>query len=685
MAEVMRETGASVGLLYLLPPGDRLLWLTLLSGVSRQIAAPWSRASVDTATPVTDAMRLRSPVWLESREEVARRYPQLGLVLPYDFMLAAAPFLSGTLAWGGLALLWPLGHPPHLSPHQREAVTTCCRRTAGVLQQAAARGDPLLPPEEPRYLPNLPEDADPAQAVAALAFTERLPTGCCALDLDGRITFINSAGADLVGADAATLTGRRLWEALPWLHAAVSEEGYRAALVTRRSTSFTATRPPDRALCFRLYPDGSGVSVRLTPATRQTAPAQAPSSGESVGAMGLYHLTHLAAALAEAATVQDVADVAADQVVPAFGPQGLVLTVAQGNRLTIVSHRGHSAELINRFDGTPVTSDTPTAHARQIGAPVFFPTFADFQRAYPGAPRYDTRSSWAFLPLTTSGHRIGSLALSYDQHRRFDPAERALLASLAGLIAQALDRARLYDAQHTLAHTLQTSLLPPALPHVPGLDIAARYQSAGHGMDIGGDFYDLIHIPTATTAAIGDVQGHSTAAAALMGQVRTTVHAHAISGTSPADLLARTNRLLTDLDTGLFTSCLIAQLDLAHHHVRLATAGHPPPLLRHPDARTEVLDLPPGLLLGIDPDADYDTTGIPLPPGAVLLLYTDGLVEIPGTDIDDTTAALARHLSQARTDNLDRLAENLIRHAEHSDHHHDDIALLLIRRAPTSD
>ncbi len=154
---------------------------------------------------------------------MARRYPQLGLVLPYDFALAAAPFITGTRAWGGLALLWPVGHPAHLSTQQREAVIACCRRTALLLEQAASQGDPLLPPGEARYLPVSPEDSDPEQAMAALGFTERLPMACCALDLEGRLTFINSAGAELVGADAASLTGRRPWEALPWLHAPVSE------------------------------------------------------------------------------------------------------------------------------------------------------------------------------------------------------------------------------------------------------------------------------------------------------------------------------------------------------------------------------------------------------------------------------------------------------------------------------
>ncbi|MFD7284545.1 PAS domain-containing protein, partial [Streptomyces sp. NPDC059863] len=209
MADVMRETGASIGLFYLLPPGERLLRLALMCGVSREIAAPWARACVDSSTPVADAMRHGHLVWLDSQEEVARRYPQLGLVLPYDFMLAAAPFTSGTQVWGGIVLLWPVSHPPRLSPHQREAVTTCCGQVADLLERAADDGSPLVPPEEPWPLPPPLKEADPDRVRAALDFTERLPVGCCTVDLDGRLTFINSAGAELMGADAASLTGNR--------------------------------------------------------------------------------------------------------------------------------------------------------------------------------------------------------------------------------------------------------------------------------------------------------------------------------------------------------------------------------------------------------------------------------------------------------------------------------------------
>lgn len=147
-----------------------------------------------------------------------------------------------------------------------------------------------------------------------------------------------------------------------------------------------------------------------------------------------------------------------------------------------------------------------------------------------------------------------------------------MLTSLAGLIAQSLDRARLYDAKHTLAHSLQAGLLPQTLPRILGLEVAARYLPAGHGIDVGSDFYDLIRCaPAVAAAAIGDVQGRSTAAAALMGQVRTAVHAHASAGAPPGELLARTNRLLTDLDTPYLSS---APTDSSNHLE--PTSANPP-------------------------------------------------------------------------------------------------------------
>jgi PAS domain-containing protein len=679
IADVVRQSNASGALLYVLPPDGNALWLTMLTGTPRAIAAPWTRVSLDDPMPVADAVRERRMVWVGGREEMARRYPRPALVLPYDFALVAVPLATDSAVWGGLVLLWPGDHPPHLTADEREAVEAGRRRLSGLLQEAADRGEPPRPTQRPRLVTTPPERVpSPAEASAVAAYLDRLPGGSCTLDLNGRITFITPAAADLVGAAPDDLLGSLPWEILPWMDVPQVEDRYRAALVSRRPQAFTVLRPPDTWLSFELYPDSSGISVRITPAGSDggtPAPQPPPTRGPGRATV-LYHLMHLATSLTEAVGVQDVVNQTADQLLPALGAQGMVLMTAEDGRLKLLGSRGYSDELMERFDNLPLSQDIPGAHVLTTGEPGFYANFGDLKRTYPTVVHEDRMAAWAFLPLIASGHPIGSLLVAYDRPHTFPPSERAVLTSLAGLVGQALDRARLYDTKHNLAHRLQSALLPHSLPDIPGLRVSARYHPAARGLGVGGDFYDLIHLDRHTAgAAIGDVQGHNIDAAALMGQVRTAVHAHATVGASPDHVLNGTNRLLTDLDPGLFSSCLYTHLDLGRRRACLASAGHPPPLLRHPDGRTELLRVPPGLLLGITPDARYPALECDLPPGCVLVLYTDGLIEAPGVDLDDAIAALAGLVEPADAGDLDAMADTLVRHAPTPG---DDIALLLI-------
>jgi serine phosphatase RsbU (regulator of sigma subunit) len=224
--------------------------------------------------------------------------------------------------------------------------------------------------------------------------------------------------------------------------------------------------------------------------------------------------------------------------------------------------------------------------------------------------------------------------------------------------------------------------LPRHLPQVPDLEVAARYRPATHVLEVGGDFYDLIDFDAHGAAAmIGDVQGHSVQAAALMGQVRIAMHSYARTGAPPEEILARTNQLLLELNSELFCSCLYAHIDVPRQRVRLASAGHLPAIVRHRARHAQVLDLPSGLLLGVDEEASFQTVELPLPPGALLALYTDGLVERPGTDLRQSIDVLASQLAEAEDEPLDTLADRIIKRAQETTipRYSDDIALLLIR------
>ncbi|MGN9784904.1 SpoIIE family protein phosphatase, partial [Nonomuraea sp. ZG12] len=364
--------------------------------------------------------------------------------------------------------------------------------------------------------------------------------------------------------------------------------------------------------------------------------------------------------------------------------QAMAILTWNSGRMHVAGSRGYSSRGLEGFNGRRVVEAVRWARGYDEGKPAFYPTWEEFERTYPDAIRIDDMGAWVLLPLVAMGRSIGTCVLAYDRPRQFSDSERSSVTTLGELITQAFERTWLYDNRRRLAQSLQAGQLPQDLHEFPALDVAARYVPATPGMDIGGDFYDLIRLSdTLAGAVIGDVQGHDVTAAALMGQVRTAIRAHATAGADPGEVLTRTNRLLTELATDRFTSCLYVSFDLRRRTASLASAGHLPPVLSRSGGPAEIIETPAGLLLGIDPDAEYGTTDLNMPPGAVMALYTDGLVERPGLDLGDAIAALATRFTPTPGQPLPALAESLIEQAT-NEQRTDDIALLLLRTTPTS-
>ncbi|MBD0745088.1 SpoIIE family protein phosphatase [Streptomyces sp. CBMA152] len=677
---MLDDVQAHSGAVYVLDPGENVLVMNAMAGLPRVFAAPWERVGLGAPIPVADAARERRLVWVGGEEEMAGRYPRIAVVLPYPFALAALPVASAETVYGAVYVTWPGSHPPDLSSRERERLAAACDRLAEYMEWAAAQGRPVLPDSGVRL-----QETDLGENVAAEAvrMAARLPYGLCALDLDGRIGYANQAAGDLLGIPAERLLGATPWTTLPWLDDPMYEDSYRAALLSQQITSFVALRPPGDWLSFRLYPSTTGLSVRITRARAAPRPGRPPrDSGEGPGRLvTISHILSLASALTEAVGVQDVIDLVAVEIMPAVGSRTLVMLGSSGGRLHVLGQRGYEdASVVERFDGMPLSARTPGTRALLTGVPAFFESQRQLERLYPS--RYatpDGMAAWAYLPLIASGRPVGTCVLGFAEQRTFSAEERAVLTSVGGLIAQALERALLYDAKHRLAHGLQEALLPHTLPELPGLEVAARYLPGTQGMDIGGDFYDLLPVGTAAAAVIGDVQGHNVTAAGLMGQVRTAVRAYTAVGQSPGRVMESTNRLLVDLATERFASCIYLHLDAARGRALLARAGHPQPLLRTPDGRVRVLDLAGGPLLGIEAGAVYPTTEVPLAPGSVLALYTDGLIEIPGVDLDESLAAVADRLAAAGSRPLEEVADALVRHVAEARERGDDVALLLLR------
>ncbi|MEU1271535.1 SpoIIE family protein phosphatase [Streptomyces sp. NPDC005799] len=683
LASMMDEVHAHSGAVYLLAAGEPVLEMAVMAGLPRAFAAPWERVGLSAPIPVADALRERQLVWVGGEEDMAARYPRIAMVLPYPFALAAVPVATESTAYGAVFVTWPGSHPPELSDRERDHLTAACDRLALRLERALQESRPPLPEPDLLATPVVAGAAGTLGTVEAARMVARLPYGLCSLDLHGRVGFANAAAAELIGVPVSRLLGNQLWAAVPWLNDPVYEDRYRAALLSQHTTSFVALRPPGDWLSFRMYPSTSGLSVRVTRARAVTEMNRAgPQPGDAPSRLvTISQMLTLAGALTEAVGVQDVVQLVADEIAPAVGSQALVVLGSRAGRLHVLGHRGYPDErIVERFDGMPLARPTPGTHALATGVPAFFASREELERLYPSVqPPPGGFEAWAYLPLIASGRPVGTCLLAYAEPRPFPADERAVLTSLGGLIAQALERALLYDAKHQLAHGLQQALLPHSLPSLPGVEAASRYLPATQGMEIGGDFYDLVPTQGVAAAVIGDVQGHNVTAAGLMGQIRTAVRAYTTVGQAPEEVMRSTNRLLIDLGADLFASCLYLRLDPARGRAVMARAGHPPPLLRRPDGRVRVLDLAGGPLLGIDGAAAYPTTEVGLAPGSVLVLYTDGLIESPGVDIEDALAHLGERLGEAGELPLEELADHLLRHDDGTRERLDDVALLLLR------
>ncbi|WP_200308106.1 SpoIIE family protein phosphatase [Streptomyces adelaidensis] len=351
-------------------------------------------------------------------------------------------------------------------------------------------------------------------------------------------------------------------------------------------------------------------------------------------------------ALAEARSTAEVLRVAAGLAMPGFSPDGLAVFGVEADRLTVIGHHGHNQGAEGPFTHMPLETDYPAAEVVRTGRAVYLSSPEHYKARYPTAwPLAEQfgRHSWAFLPLTVAGRTMGAWMAGFLHPVSFTPDERSVLTTVARMLAQALSRAGAAETERELTDGLQRTMLPTLGPDIPGMTVAARYVPTGGGLQVGGDWYDMIALPNGRFAlVIGDVQGHDVRAAGLMGQLRIALRAYASEGHPPDAVLSRASRFLhgvtndsaTDFTDLRFATCLYVEVDPVSGVLDIARAGHPDPAVRMADGTVLVRPTPGGLPLGIDPDADYPTTRLILEPGETMLLCTDGLIETGGHDLD---------------------------------------------------
>ncbi|GAA1190783.1 SpoIIE family protein phosphatase [Streptomyces hebeiensis] len=392
-----------------------------------------------------------------------------------------------------------------------------------------------------------------------------------------------------------------------------------------------------------------------------------------------------AAALAHARTVQDVIDVLKESDGLAhLGATSLVMGLLESGRIHLVAE-GPDGSYVPGTRVTRTDEGYPMSEVLRTLTPRFIESPEEFAARYPLLwPQISDLgiNAAAYLPLIAQARPLGALGLLYRDKSGFSAEDRDILLALGSSIAQSLQRAMLFEQDHDLAQGLQQAMLPRRIPAVAGAEIAVRYRSARLGQDIGGDWYDVIPLPGGRVGTvIGDVQGHDTHAAAVMGQLRIVLRAYATEGHSPATVMARASVFLYELDTDRFATCTYAEADLATGVVRLVRAGHIDPMIRDTDGSCRRLPVPGGMPLGLSAvfgELDYPVETVELDPGQTLLLYTDGLVEQPGTDLDEGMLLLAALVRDGPRD-LQQLADRLCGAVDEQGGE-DDAAVLLLRR-----
>ncbi len=540
----------------------------------------------------------------------------------------------------------------------------------------------------------------------------RSPVGIAIFDTQLRFLQVNPALQAMNGISQSGHLGRRLAQVLPEVNTAEMENVMRRVLTTgepvmdfHRTGRTPADPHRDRvwSCSYVRLEDAAGNPIGLTVSMiditdQQQAHLEAEASRRRLDLLNEAGV-RIGSTLDLERTAQELADVA----VPVLAD---VVTVDVLDSLASDSDPGVGlvgGAALRRLGKAPLSGSKVADILAPLGRTLSFPATAPYtqaladrqpyllarldERTIAPAARYTTKPeqllktgvhSFMMAPLIARDVVLG-LATFYRSSPvgPFSADDVSLACELAGRAAVCVDNARLYHREHDNAVILQRSMLPQHITPPRGIEVAHRYLPASDVNEVGGDWYDVIHLPDGKAALlIGDVMGHGMAAAAVMGRLSSTVRALARLDLSPGDLLHQLEATLADLAEPMLATFLYAVCDPATGHCSITRAGHPPPAVVDPDGTARLLQLPPGAPLGIG-GIDFTTTDVQLAPGSLLVLYTDGLVEARGTDIDERLGELT-HLLTQQGHPLAHLCDTLITHLVPTSTD-DDIALLIAR------
>ncbi|GGM86259.1 hypothetical protein GCM10010106_36680 [Thermopolyspora flexuosa] len=509
-------------------------------------------------------------------------------------------------------------------------------------------GDDDRPGEAARDVPRPPGAGGGERESDVVDLLLHMGHGFLIVDAAWRIVFLNGAAERLLGP-AGDVLDRSLWSRLPDGLTAMADR-LRAARAERMPEDIEVCWPTDHRwyrLC--VSPAPGALTILITDVHERRARQTEQAEIDRAVAERTSRIAELTRALGDALTVSEVVDVMARHVLSPFGATGVQIWMLEDDHPHVVGSVGYPDEftdlLTELYSRQGELLNTPI----RLRRPDFVESGEEFAAQFPQIaviPEVSRKQAWAFLPLVASGHDLGAAIIAFDEPHHFPPEERDLLIALCGLAAQALERARLYDAAHVRARELQRGLLPRELPRLPGVSVNARYMPAGREMEVGGDWYDVIPLSADRVAlVIGDVMGHGVSEAAAMGRLRTAVRTLADLELPPDELLTHLNDTVIDMGEHFFATCLYLIYDPTDRSCVCSIAGHPPPAIALPGGTVlfPVTEPDPPLGAASPPFATYRMR---LPEHSVLALYTDGLVESAEQDIDVGLECLTRVLTE---------------------------------------
>jgi serine phosphatase RsbU (regulator of sigma subunit) len=414
----------------------------------------------------------------------------------------------------------------------------------------------------------------------------------------------------------------------------------------------------------------------------------------------LRRLQNLTESLAAALTLIEVSTVINFEALPELGApsRGLWLIDERAGELRLAPVSALTDPLEDRYGVIPLDSDLPGATIFRTREPIYVGTIEERDTRFPALRRTPSEAqSFAALPLIAQEEVLGVLAFGFLERQEFNEDERRFLVAIAGQCAQAVHRAQLYDRERAvrqqveadrsqmrdLARALQTSLLPPRLPDVPGVDLAARYHPAMAGVDVGGDFYDVFDTGGDWALVVGDVCGKGPEAAAITALARYTVRSVAMDVRPPAQVLRKLNEALLhqQLDERFCTVAYGRVVPTVHGvRVTVCRAGHLAPMVVRAGGEVEAIGAPGGLI-GLFSDIRLWEETAHLGPGDAIVFFTDGVTEARDGAEEFGDQGVAKVLGRCHAMSAAEIAEGLeLAVLEHGGvQPRDDLAILVAK------